>query len=61
MHVVESTAAESIVELANKTGADLIVMGTHQKGRLQAFLGSISRRVLSMSKVPILVVPIGSS
>ena len=60
LHVVESSPAEAIVEFVDKTGADLIVMGTHQKGPVQAFLGSISRRVLSMAKVPTLVVPIGN-
>lgn len=60
LHVVESSPAESIIELVEKTGADLIVMGTHQKGPVQALLGSISRRVLNMAKVPTLVVPIGN-
>ena len=60
LHVVESNPAETIVEFVDKTGADLIVMGTHQKGPVQAFLGSISRRVLGMANVPTLVVPIGN-
>ncbi|MCP3870594.1 MAG: universal stress protein [Gammaproteobacteria bacterium] len=59
LHVVESKPAESIIAFAEETDADLIVMGTHQKGPMQAMLGSISRRVLNMAKVPTLVVPIG--
>ena len=60
LHVVESQPAEAIVQYAHKVGADMIVMGSHQKGAVQAFLGSISRRVLSMSDIPTLVVPIGN-
>lgn len=60
LHVVESQPAETIVTYAKKIDADLIVMGTHQKGPLQAFLGSISRRVLGISSIPTLVVPIGN-
>ena len=59
LHVLESQPAEAIVKYAAKINADLVVMGTHQKGPVQAFLGSISRRVLSMSTIPTLVVPIG--
>lgn len=60
LHVVESQAADAIVLYAKKINADLIVMGTHQKGAVQAFLGSISRRVLSTATIPTLVVPIGN-
>ena len=60
IQVVESQPAEAIIRLAKKENADLIVMGTHQKGPVQAFLGSISRRVLGMSTIPTLVVPIGN-
>lgn len=60
LHVVESQPAEAIVQYAHKISADLIVMGTHQKGPVQAFLGSISRRVLSIAPMPTLVVPIGN-
>lgn len=60
VHVVESQPAETIVQYAKKINADMIVMGTHQKGPVQAFLGSISRRVLSMATIPTLIVPIGN-
>jgi len=60
LHVVESQAADTIVSYAKKIDADLIVMGTHQKGPIQAFLGSISRRVLGIATIPTLVVPIGN-
>lgn len=60
LHVVESQPAETIVSYSKKINADLIVMGTHQKAPIQAFLGSISRRVLGISSIPTLVVPIGN-
>ncbi len=60
VHVIESKPAEAIVQYADKISADLIVMGTHQAGPVQAFLGSISRRVLHMATIPTLVVPIGN-
>lgn len=60
MHVIESQPAEAIVQYAEKIEADMIVMGTHQKGAITAFLGSISRRVLKTATIPMLVVPIGN-
>ncbi|MCG8426802.1 MAG: universal stress protein [Chromatiales bacterium] len=59
LQVIESQPAETIIKYANEVNADMIVMGTHQKAPVQAFLGSISRRVLSTSKIPTLIIPIG--
>lgn len=59
LKVIESRPAETIVAYANHVRADMIVMGTHQKGPIQAFLGSVSRRVLSLATMPTLVVPLG--
>lgn len=58
VHIVESKPAKAILKYAKKIKADLIVMGTHQKGPVQAMLGSISRRVLSEATIPTLIVPI---
>lgn len=53
----ESDAVTYIVQCADETGADLIVMGTHGRGGLaHAFLGSTAEGVLRRSKVPVLVV-----
>jgi nucleotide-binding universal stress UspA family protein len=50
-------AAEGIVKLANQTGTDLIVMGSHGHGAWAGLaLGSVSNQVLAQSKVPVLVV-----
>ena len=52
-------AAPEIVAHAKKTGADLIVMGTHGRSGFQhAILGSVAERVLRHSPCPVLVVPV---
>lgn len=53
----ESDAVPYILERADATGADLIVIGTHGRGGLaHALLGSTAEGVLRRSKVPVLVV-----
>jgi nucleotide-binding universal stress UspA family protein len=48
---------ERILEVATKSGADLIVMGTHgREGLSRVLLGSVAERVVQMSKVPVLTV-----
>ena len=61
VHIVESKPAEAIIKYSKDINADLIIMGSHKKGPVQAFLGSISRRVLSMASIPTLIVPIGKN
>jgi nucleotide-binding universal stress UspA family protein len=47
-----------LVEHARKTGADLIVVGTHGRTGVQhAVLGSVAERVVQRSFCPVLVVP----
>ncbi|GAB6147125.1 hypothetical protein JCM12294_45690 [Desulfocicer niacini] len=38
--------------------ADLIVMGTHEKGVSHTFLGTVAKRVLQRSRTPALIVPL---
>lgn len=46
-----------IVQLAHKGRFDLIVMGSHGRGLLKSlFLGSVVVKVLSHSRVPVLVI-----
>jgi nucleotide-binding universal stress UspA family protein len=53
---VSDDAAGEIVEAAAREHCDLIVMGSHGRGRVaSALLGSQVQRVLAMSKVPVLV------
>jgi nucleotide-binding universal stress UspA family protein len=50
--------SDVLVNEALRQGADAIVVGTHGKGGLEkAVLGSVARRVVKKSTVPVLVVP----
>jgi nucleotide-binding universal stress UspA family protein len=49
-------AAETILRVAREDEPDLIVMGSHGRGRIRrALLGSVSERVLRASAVPVLL------
>jgi nucleotide-binding universal stress UspA family protein len=57
VHVPNRHAAEAIIEAAEKTGADLIVMGSHgRRGINRLILGAQAYEVLSRCKVPALIV-----
>ena len=48
---------EGILRVMESSGADLIVMGSHGKrGLAKLMLGSVTQRVLSAVKIPVLVV-----
>ena len=48
---------EGIVQAIEKTGADLVVMGSHgRRGLEKLMLGSVAQRVLSAVHIPVLVV-----
>jgi len=50
------TVAMKIVEVADQHGCDLIFMGSHgRSGWGQLLLGSVTNKVLSQSKIPVLV------
>ena len=50
-------AGESIVEVAEAEGADLIVVGTHERGAVgRLFLGSVSDYVVRHATCPVMVV-----
>lgn len=57
-HVVEGAGiADMLRELAEKLGADLIVMGTHGRtGLAHVFLGSVAERTLRRAPCPVLTV-----
>lgn len=51
--------AREIVAHAEKTGSDLIVVGTHGRGGVaHAVLGSVAERVVQKAGRPVLVVPV---
>ncbi len=53
----EGPEAESILNIAKKCQADLIVMGTRGHGTLKGlFVGSVSRKVIHHSSCPVMVV-----
>ena len=53
----EGPEAESILNIAKKCQADLIVMGTRGHGTLRGLLiGSVSRKVIHHSSCPVMVV-----
>lgn len=58
INVLESHPVDEILEQSKRLDVDLIVMGTHRKGVAHTFLGSVSKRVMSNTRIPVLVVPL---
>lgn len=57
VHVRLGDTARSIVALANELGCDSIVMGTRGLGGIAGLaLGSVTRKVLQMTSVPVICV-----
>ena len=56
MNVVHGDPVERILEEAERLDADLIVMGSHSRGRLrQVILGAVSEKILPRSRRPVFV------
>ncbi|MDN2663403.1 universal stress protein [Psychromonas sp. 14N.309.X.WAT.B.A12] len=58
INIIESFPMEAILKNSREREVDLIVMGTHEKGFVETFLGSVARNVLARSRIPVLVVPL---
>jgi nucleotide-binding universal stress UspA family protein len=59
--VVAGNPAQKIIEVANERNADLIVMGTHTDASFgAALIGSTARKVMQLSRKPVLVVPVST-
>lgn len=57
VHAKNESAAEAIVETAQKLGCDLIVMASHgRRGVTRLLLGSQTAEVVQSSAIPVLVV-----
>ena len=56
--VAEGKTTDQILRYVDKTGADLVVMGSHRYGLLDVLLRTTSQRVIAKGRVPVLVVPI---
>src|SRR5947209_3601915 len=55
--LAQGDAARQVVDQAVARGADLIVMGTHGRGRFAQFLiGSTAESVIRMSQCPVLTI-----
>jgi len=55
-HAFAERPYEGILDVSGKLGCDLIVMGSHGRGGLAGFvLGSQTQKVLSGTKVPVMV------
>ena len=55
--VASGDPAHTIIDIAERFGCDLIVMGARGKGNLRsALLGSVSQAVLHASAVPVMIV-----
>lgn len=56
MHVFGDSPYEAIIDAAEKNGCDMIAMGSHGHGGVkQFFVGSETTRVLSHTKIPVVV------
>jgi nucleotide-binding universal stress UspA family protein len=56
MQVANAQPYEAIIATASDKGCDLIVMGSHGRGGLSAIvLGSVTNKVLTHTKTPVLV------
>lgn len=56
LHVKDQFPAEGIIETAEKTGCDLIVMSSHgRRGLMRFLLGSQAIKVLTHSATPVLI------
>ena len=57
--VVNGRVTESILQVANSEGADLIIMGQHKRSALgEMIIGSSADKIVHHAKYPVLAVPI---
>ena len=57
IQVIEGYPAEIILRFSSELKCDLIILGAHDHGFSQTFLGSVAKRVLRRATIPTLVVP----
>lgn len=56
--LVHGVTVEAILKEASDLDVDMIVVGSHGKGRMyQLLVGSVSKGVLHKSRIPVLVIP----
>lgn len=57
IELVDGYPAEVILRRATELKCDLIVIGAHEHGFSQTFLGTVAKRILRRATIPTLVVP----
>ncbi len=58
-HFVSGPPVPAILEAARRTGAELVIVGTHGRtGLARLAMGSIAERVVRLSPVPVLTMPL---
>jgi nucleotide-binding universal stress UspA family protein len=56
--LVQGPTTETLLDVARRVGAEMIIMGSHGRGALyRAFIGSVSEQVLRDARLPVLIVP----
>jgi len=56
-HLMEGDAATRILDVAEKTGSDLVVMGTHGRtGLARLLMGSVAEQIVRKAPCPVLTV-----
>ena len=59
IELVEGYPPDEFLRNADKFDCDTIIMGTHGKGFLKhAYFGSTSKRVLSRTRKPVIIIPL---
>lgn len=57
VHLVKEDPAHGIARLGSELGCDLIVMGTHGRGRIAGLIvGSVAMKVVHLSALPVMLV-----
>jgi nucleotide-binding universal stress UspA family protein len=56
LHVKDQAPAEGILDAANESGCDVIVVASHgRSGMKRLLLGSVAQKVVTLSTVPVLI------
>jgi len=59
IEVLHGPPASTILSEIRNCGADLLLIGTHGKGRLEyTFLGSVAQKIMKRSEIPVQLVPL---
>ena len=57
--LIQGATIEMIIEESKKLNVDLIIIGHHEHGFFyNAFVGSVSAKIINKSKIPVLLIPL---